>query len=126
MVTTDQVDDNVIKIDENSNFQRVETSDQAGILINFDNNDAMIIDEKISSETSCLFENSFVCLHFIKFISSFLPNLLRYFRVQTPTTPTSTNHQQAVIPLLPLPSVVTLPPRLILIPIPTTSPFLIF
>ena len=46
MVTTDQVDDNVIKIDENSNFQRVETTDQAGILINFDNDDAMMMMKK--------------------------------------------------------------------------------
>ena len=46
VVTTDQVDDNVIKIDENSNFQRVETTDQAGILINFDNDDAMMMMKK--------------------------------------------------------------------------------
>ena len=46
MVTTDQVDDNVIKIDENSNFQRVLTTNQAGILINFDNDDAMMMMKK--------------------------------------------------------------------------------
>ena len=54
MVTTDQVDDNVIKIDENSNFQRVLTTDQAGIIINFDNDDAMMMKKFPVKPVVCL------------------------------------------------------------------------
>ena len=46
VVTTDQVDDNVIKIDKISSFQRVLTTDPTGILINFDKDDAMMMVKK--------------------------------------------------------------------------------